>query len=83
MDYYLDQPKEVSLETWAQCNAACTFCPYPTMDRIGDKMPDELIDRLVGEMSEFKYPFYFSPFKVNEPLRQKNHSSMSPDRERD
>ena len=71
MDPYLTQPKEVSLETWAKCNAACTFCPYPTMDRIGDKMSDKLIDRLVGEMSEWEYGFYFSPFKVNEPLLDK------------
>ena len=34
-------------------------------------MPDELISRLVGEMAQFKYPFYFSPFKVNEPLLDK------------
>lgn len=70
-DYYLDQPREISLETWAKCNAACTFCPYPTMDRIGDKMSEALIDRLVGEMAEFEYPFHFSPFKVNEPLLDK------------
>jgi hypothetical protein len=65
---YLDQPKEVSLETLALCNAACTFCPYPTLERQGAKMPDELIERLVGEMAAFREPFYFSPFKVNEPL---------------
>ena len=66
--YYLDQPNEVSLETLAFCNARCTFCPYPTLDRIGTKMPDSLIDRLVDEMAEFEEPFSFSPFKVNEPL---------------
>lgn len=66
--WYLNQPKEVSLETLALCNAACTFCPYPTLERKGAKMSDELIERLVGEMRQFKLPFYFSPFKVNEPL---------------
>lgn len=65
---YLDQPAEISLETMSLCNAACTFCPYPTLDRKGEKMPDELIDRLIGEMGEFEIPFFFSPFKVNEPL---------------
>lgn len=65
---YLYQPKEVSLETLALCNAACTFCPYPTLERKGTKMPDELIERLVGEMASFEVPFYLSPFKVNEPL---------------
>lgn len=66
--FYLDQPNEISLETLAKCNAACTFCPYPTMERQGDRMSDDLIDRLVGEMAAFRLPFLFSPFKVNEPL---------------
>lgn len=70
-DHYLDQPHEVSLETLTLCNAACTFCPYPTLERQGTKMSDELIDRLIGEMSTWEVPFYFSPFKVNEPLLDK------------
>ena len=67
-DHYLEQPNEVSLETLALCNAACTFCPYPTLERKGTRMSDELIDRLVREMAEWKVPFTFAPFKVNEPL---------------
>jgi MoaA/NifB/PqqE/SkfB family radical SAM enzyme len=65
---YVSQPKEVSLETLALCNAACTFCPYPTIERKGARMPDELIERLVEEMAAFELPFFFSPFKLNEPL---------------
>lgn len=68
---YLDQPNEVSIETLARCNAACTFCPYPTIERKGHKMPDELLYRLVDEMAEFEKPFMFSPFKVSEPLLDK------------
>ncbi len=70
-EHYLDQPHEVSLETLALCNAACTFCPYPTLERKGTKMADDLIDRVVAEMATFEQPFYFSPFKVNEPLLDK------------
>ena len=69
--YYLDQPHEIALETVAQCNAACTFCPYPTLERIGTKMSDELIESVISQMAEFQHPFYFSPFKVNEPLLDK------------
>lgn len=65
---FLDYPIEVSLETQALCNAACTFCPYPTLDRKGTKMSDELIDKVVSEMISWKRGLYFSPFKVNEPL---------------
>lgn len=74
--YYLDVPFEVSLETFAKCNAACTFCPYPTLDRIGERMPDELIDKLMDELSIHPLPFYFSPFKVNEPLLDKRTLSL-------
>ena len=69
--YYQEQPNEVSLETLAQCNAACTFCPYPTLERIGTRMPYELIRRLIDEMATWEHPFFFSPFKVNEPLLDK------------
>lgn len=69
--YYHSQPGEVSLETQALCNARCTFCPYPTMERKGAKMPDALLEKLLLEMADFKLPFYFSPFKVNEPFLDK------------
>ena len=69
--YYMDQPAEISLETISLCNAACTFCPYPTLERKGEKMSGWLLDKLIDEMSEFKVPFNFSPFKVNEPLLDK------------
>lgn len=65
---YLNQPVEVSIETFTLCNARCTFCPYPTLDRRNTMMPDALLERLLGEMQSFEYPFTFSPFKVNEPF---------------
>jgi MoaA/NifB/PqqE/SkfB family radical SAM enzyme len=74
--HYLNQPKEVSLETFAKCNAACSFCPYPTLSRIGTKMDDALIDRLLGEMESWTVPFALSPFKVNEPLLDKRVLSI-------
>ena len=68
LERWHSQPKEVSLETLARCNAACTFCPYPTLARIGTKMPDELIAKLIHEMAGWEVPFDFAPFKVNEPF---------------
>lgn len=66
---WLDQPREISIETYAQCNASCNFCPYPTLDRKGTKMPDALLDKLVGEIAEMrKSTLWVSPFKVNEPF---------------
>ena len=69
--FYMDQPAEVALETISLCNAKCTFCPYPTLERKGEKMSGWLLDKLIEEMMDFKVPFFFSPFKVNEPLLDK------------
>lgn len=68
---YVDQPREVTLETFAKCNARCTFCPYTTLERIGTKMSDELIERLMGEMEQWEHPFALTPFKVSEPFLDK------------
>jgi len=65
---YLRQPQEISIETLALCNAACTFCPYPTLERIGTKMDDALLFDLIDQMASWQVPFFVSPFKVNEPL---------------
>lgn len=65
---FMDYPMEVSVETMALCNASCSFCPYPTLDRKGEKMPDYLLDKLVDEMISWNRPVYFSPFKLSEPL---------------
>jgi sulfatase maturation enzyme AslB (radical SAM superfamily) len=68
---FMDYPIEVSIETQAVCNARCTFCPYPTIDRKGEKMPDELLNKLVDEMVSWDREVYFSPFKLSEPLLDK------------
>jgi sulfatase maturation enzyme AslB (radical SAM superfamily) len=70
-EQFLDYPMEVTIETQAVCNAACTFCPYPTMERKGDRMPDELLNKLVDEMISWDRLMYFSPFKLSDPLLDK------------
>lgn len=67
-EHCLEYPNEVSVETLALCNARCNFCPYPTMERKGDKMADGLLDKIVSELVSWRRPLFFSPFKVNEPL---------------
>lgn len=66
--HYLTQPHEISFETLALCNAACSFCPYPTLKRKGAKLSMDLITHLIGQMKSWTQPFYVTPFKVNEPL---------------
>lgn len=70
-DKYLDWPHEVSIETYAKCNARCTFCPYTTLERIGTKLPDEILDRIIVELKDHPHPFLLSPFKLNEPTLDK------------
>lgn len=70
-EHYLDWPHEVTIETFAKCNAACVFCPYPTLERQGTKMPDAMIDRIIEELKDHPLPFIVSPFKVNEPFLDK------------
>jgi hypothetical protein len=67
---YMDFPSEVHIETMAVCNAACNFCPYPALDRKGEKMSDALIDKILRDLEDIprELPFAISPFKVNDPL---------------
>lgn len=69
----LDYPTVVHLETWTKCNASCNFCPYPTLVRKGNKMSDELIEKILTDLEDIPrdQPFFFSPFKVNEPFLDK------------
>jgi len=68
---YADWPHEVTIETFAKCNAACVFCPYPTLERQGARMSDALIDSIIGQLKAHPHPFMISPFKVNEPFLDK------------
>lgn len=71
--HYMNWPAHVHLETLALCNAACSFCPYPSLARQGEKMPDELIEKIIDDLTDIprKLPFQLSPFKVNEPFLDK------------
>jgi sulfatase maturation enzyme AslB (radical SAM superfamily) len=70
MSPYVQYPRHVAFETYAQCNAKCSFCVYPDMERIGTMMPMELIDKIINDLQEIPkhLPFQLSPFGVNEPF---------------
>ncbi|HEY9863067.1 MAG TPA: tetratricopeptide repeat protein, partial [Candidatus Obscuribacterales bacterium] len=71
--YWLDYPLNVSIETFSSCNAACNFCPYPSLDRKGTKMSEDLFKKIIDELSEPKD--YVLPSinltRVNEPFLDK------------
>jgi len=70
---YIEYPLEIQIETLTICNAKCTFCPYPTMERQGDKMSEQLIEKIINDLKIIpsNLPFTISPFKVNDPLLDK------------
>lgn len=75
---YRHYPKEIHIETQTVCNAACTFCPYPKLERKGNKMPDELIDKIILDLKQIpkELKFYISPFKVSDPFLDKRIFSI-------
>ena len=68
--HYLDWPAFVHLETIALCNAACDFCPYPTLERKGERMSDALIEKIIGDLTDIPphVRFQIAPYKVSEPF---------------
>jgi hypothetical protein len=70
---YVDYPMQVGIESLALCNAACNFCPYPTMKRKGERMSDELIAKVISDLRDMPsdLPFDFYAVRVNEPFLDK------------
>jgi len=81
---YMDFPASISIETMALCNAACDFCPYPGLERRGEIMPDELIEKILGEIAEIPHrpPFKVTLARVNEPFLDTRIFDISSDIER-
>jgi sulfatase maturation enzyme AslB (radical SAM superfamily) len=74
-----ETPYFVSIETLALCNAACEFCPYPTLTRHGQKMPVELFYKIVNDLAD-KSPAEIPNFtlnRVSEPLLDPAPSSLA------
>ena len=61
------------METRSKCNAFCSFCPASvTSDKRKDVyMPDELIKKIIEELSELDYPNRLSFYNNNEPFLDK------------
>jgi|SRR5882672_1229788 len=67
---YLEWPAFVHMETIALCNAACDFCPYPSLERKGERMSDALIEKIIGDLADIPphVSFQLAPYKVSEPF---------------
>lgn len=67
---FLYLPSFVTIETLALCNAACEFCPYPVLERKGDKMPTEVFEKIINDLRDIPitHPFSMHLSRVNEPF---------------
>lgn len=70
---YLSTPQIVSLETYAKCDAKCDFCPYVSIERIGTKMSDDLIAKIVSDIGDLdgNVPLFITLARINEPFLDK------------
>lgn len=70
---YLDYPMIIGFQTLVRCNASCSFCPYPTLARKGERIDDALITKFIDELADIPadVPFSVNPSRVNEPLLDK------------
>ena len=70
---YLQYPPLVHIETFTKCNADCSFCPYASLERLGTKMSDNLISKIIDDLTDIpqSVSFTIAPQKVNEPFLDK------------
>ncbi len=70
---YSEYPSVVQMETLSTCNAACLFCPYPVMERKGEKMPDELLNKLLCDLKDIPrdHQFTLAFHHISEPFLDK------------
>lgn len=66
-------PFLATIETLAKCNAACEFCPYPTLERKGEEMSEALFEKIISDLAEAdpRGPMLFTLSRVNEPFLDK------------
>lgn len=70
---FMHYPNSVSIETTGRCNAACTFCPHPDLDRNKSSMSDEMFEKIIADLEEIPkdHQFTITPGVVNEPFMDK------------
>src|SRR3989338_10588239 len=68
LDERLKIPALMRIETTNYCNEACSFCPYPNLEREKGKMSFDLFDRVTDEHSQCNGARILFPATVGEPL---------------
>jgi len=63
---------QLQLETVAHCNAACVFCPYPSMARKRGTMSMDLFERIIDDGVQLPLLDHFTLTGLGEPLLDPN-----------
>lgn len=63
--------KVVELEVNSMCNRKCSYCPNATARRPSGFMPQELFDKIIGELAEIDFDGRVSYHFYGEPLLDK------------
>lgn len=76
---FMHYPRVISIETLVLCNAKCSFCPYPTSDRKGERMEDDLFYKIIDDLSDIPpaHRVSFTLARINEPLLDKRLQAFS------
>ncbi len=71
-------PGIIHIETQSICNAKCNFCDYKSLDRIGTVMSDELIEKVLSDLSQIPKTnkFIIQPYKISEPFLDRRLPSL-------
>ncbi len=75
----MEYPYQVAIGLFAQCNAACNFCPYPDMDNKGEKISTDAVYKMLDEIAKWPLQHFFSiKFQhVSEPFLDKRIFSFA------
>jgi len=71
LDEKIRIPALMRIETTNYCNEACSFCPYPTLEREKGRMSFDLFDEVTDEHSQRSDARILFPATVGEPLLDK------------
>lgn len=61
----------VAIETLANCNRACDYCPVSILPKRSDRMADEVVEGIIHQLHELKYNQSLQFHYLNEPLLDK------------
>jgi|SRR5579862_8947770 len=69
---YVAYPRVVNIESFAFCPARCTFCTYPALERVGTRMSDALLYKILADLEAIPktVPFGIQPLGMSEPLAE-------------